>query len=219
MKTAMKIIVLLTLAALFAACQPAPTRYLTEATAAPTTYAPTAIPTRVQASQPTPDLTAIASSAVFELAGEWNIATVWVNGRPMTRQDTVMNGTQQMRGDEFAQLFNAVWNESGWLSQPYLPHESVRQNYAFEMSITLPAGLYTFNGVICELRLDESRNGRGMANPIAQTINGLPVENGNELQFRVSPVQTTDPGIEMAWGMVMCDANLVNGFSILRLGD
>ncbi len=96
--------------------------------------------------------------------------------------------------------YHAVWTCDGRLWQPQLPPGAERIFHT--VAITIEEGLYAFDGVECQLFLDQARNSAGASNPVT-------VEYGNDLRFSVS---TTDHG--QAWALVQCKGNFSSGFQI-----
>ncbi|GEM_PF-6064242 len=96
--------------------------------------------------------------------------------------------------------YDAVWTVDGRLWQPNLPEGNKR--VAHSVGITIEEGTYAFDGVECALYLDQSRNGKGSANPVT-------AKYGNDLRFSVD---TADNG--QAWALVECRGNFSSGFQI-----
>ena len=91
--------------------------------------------------------------------------------------------------------------------QKWLP--TANQRVAHSVSFELPAGSYTFNGVLCRLYVDASRNRKGTQNP-------LTVAEGNDLRFTVSLPAGSD--YQTAYALVECDGGNPSGFEIWWLG-
>lgn len=103
-------------------------------------------------------------------------------------------------GDPSAPAYNVVWEANGRLWQPMLPEKALRRE--FTVSFRISEGTYVFNGSEAELRLDETRNGRGLDNPMT-------VGYGNDLEFTV---KTRDG--QPAWAIVYGRGNASGGFDI-----
>lgn len=103
-------------------------------------------------------------------------------------------------GNPSAPAYNTVWEPNGRLWQPMLPEKALRRE--FTVSFRIVPGTYTFNGTEAELRLDESRNGKGLDNPMT-------VGYGNDLTFTV---KTADG--QPAWAIVYGRGNASGGFDI-----
>lgn len=97
--------------------------------------------------------------------------------------------------------YNAVWTGDGTLWEPGLPPGEQRQ--PFSVGITIEEGQdYVFDGVSCDLHLDQERNGKGAQNPVVASH-----ENGKKFT-----VNTKDDG--QAWALVECEGDYSSGFKI-----
>lgn len=103
------------------------------------------------------------------------------------------------RGDPSSPEFDVIWEANGRLWQDKLV---CTEGKDFTVAIQIMPGDYIFNGKEAELRLDESRNGKGMSNPVT-------VSYGNDLKFTV----TTADG-KAAWAIVYGKGNRSCGFDI-----
>lgn len=128
---------------------------------------------------PTPEGTRVPISENYPLAGQ--------------SYTSLVNGTADPR-------YNAVWTNDGRLWEPGLPPGDQRQ--PFSVGITIEEGQYAFNGVSCDLYLDQEKNGKGAQNPVAAGH-----ENGKKFT-----VDTKDNG--QAWGLVECEGGASSGFDI-----
>lgn len=139
----------------------------------------------------------LSACSALGVRGEGNHSSPTPEGTryPLAGQsyNGLVNGTADPR-------YNAVWTNDGRLWEPGLPPSNQRQ--PFSVGITIEEGQYVFNGVNCDLHLDQERNGEGSQNPVVADH-----ENGKGFT-----VDTKDNG--QAWGLVECEGGASSGFDI-----
>jgi hypothetical protein len=108
--------------------------------------------------------------------------------------------------------YDAVKESNGDVWQPWLPNEEARSKVCFEVPLvaldtTRATPYYTFNGIRCQLWLDEKLEGVGDAGHLVAA-------NGNGISFEVDLYMNEIADKGEAWGLARCAADPKNGFSL-----